>query len=207
MTNKLDLLRTALMIIDMQNDFLHPDGFVMKHKSLLGFKAELMASSIPNVCRLLDEARAKSLKVIHIFGAWEPDFSDAAIPISLPPEIEEKNLLIKGSWGAEIIKELTPEKGEYIVCKKGYGAFFQTHLDRLLRNLNIEMLIICGIMTNVCVETTAREAIALGYKIILTSDATATVDEEMHRATLKTIGMFFGEVKSTEEVIESLSSG
>ena len=207
MTDKLDLSRTALMIIDMQNDFLHPDGFVMKHKSLLGFKAELMASSIPNVCRLLDEARAKSLKAIHIFGAWEPDFSDAAIPISLPLEIEEKNLLIKGSWGAEIIKELTPEKGEHIVCKKGYGAFFQTHLDRLFRNLNIEMLIICGIMTNVCVETTAREAIALGYKIIFTSDATATVDEEMHRATLKTIGMFFGEVKSTEEVIESLSSG
>ncbi|MBW1854894.1 MAG: cysteine hydrolase, partial [Deltaproteobacteria bacterium] len=87
-----------------------------------------------------------------------------------------------------------------------YGAFFQTPLDRILRNLGIKTLVMTGVATNYCVETTSREAVAYGYDIILVSDATATFDPEGHQATLKVITTGFGEVLNTEEVLNLLTS-
>jgi len=196
--------RRALIIIDMQNDFIDSQGFLGKTGDQLGFKRELLVSVVPSVERLLKNARNFKVPVIHIYTAWNADHSDRAVPM-LIPEAREAKFLIEGSWGAEIVKGLTPTEGEHRILKKSYGAFFQTPLDRLLRNLQVKTLIICGIMTNVCVETTIREAVALGYEVILVGDATATVNEEWHRFALKTIELFFGKVTSTDEIIKEMA--
>ena len=114
--------------------------------------------------------------------------------------------LLKGSWGAQIIEELTPHETDHMVMKKAYGAFFQTPLDRILRNLGIKILVMTGVATNYCVETTSREAVAYGYDVIMVNDATATFDLEGHQATMKVIATGFGEVMSTEEVLKLLAA-
>jgi nicotinamidase-related amidase len=119
---------------------------------------------------------------------------------------QKRGALVKGSWGAQIIDELTPQEHDHTVIKKTYGAFFQTPLDRILRNLGITTLVMTGIATNYCVDTTCREAVAYGYDIILVSDATATFDLEGHQATLKVVATGFGEVMTTKEVLNLLKS-
>ena len=193
----------ALVIIDMQNEFIHPDGFLAKNGPQMGFKQELLAATVPSVKRLLTHARQINIPVIHIYTAWNSDHSDRAMPMLIPEAMNVK-ILIEGTWGAEIIQELTPIAGEHKILKKSYGAFFQTSLDRLIRNLQVKNLIICGILTNLCVETTIREGVSLGYDITLASDATATVDEQWYSVSLQTVKLFFGSVATTEELIKEI---
>ena len=116
---------------------------------------------------------------------------------------KETGALVRGSWGAQIIDELPPHETDHMVMKKAYGAFFQSSLDRVLRNLNVKTLVMTGIATNFCVETTSREAVAYGYHVVLVSDATATYDPDGHQATLKVIATGFGDVMTTDEIIKT----
>jgi len=192
--------QSALIIIDMQNEFIHPDGFLAREGPKLGFNQKLLSAAVPNTQKLLIWARRIKVPVIHIYTAWNKDHSDRAMPM-LIPEARDVKFLVEGSWGSEIIEELTPAKGEHKIVKKSYGSFFQTPLDRLLRNLNISSLVICGILTNLCVETTIREAVSLGYDVTLVSDAAATVDEQWQTVSLKTVELFFGNVTVTEDIM------
>ena len=196
--------QSALIIVDMQNEFIKPEGFLGREGDKLGFKRELLAQVVPAVERLLQAGRKSTIPVVHVYTAWMPDYSDRAIPM-LIPQAREAKLFVEGTWGAEIIEELTPREGEHTVLKKSYGAFFQTPLDRILRNRTVTTLIICGILTNLCVETTIREAVSLGYDIILVSDATATVNKEWHQVTIQTTELFFGRVCQTEDIVRDLA--
>lgn len=202
----MDLGNIALIIVDMQNDFIHEKGFVRRHSEGIGVKRDALnrlKEPILNIKKLAGFFRARKKEVIYIYTAWAPDYSDIAIPLKkMHEKAREEGCLVEGSWGARIIEELTPEKNDHLVLKKSYGGFFQTSLDRLLRNLGIKTLVMTGVATNFCVETTAREAVAYGYEIIFVSDATATFDPDAHQATLKVIAMAFGEVLNTEEVIK-----
>ncbi|KPJ62013.1 MAG: hypothetical protein AMJ42_00325 [Deltaproteobacteria bacterium DG_8] len=207
----MDLLENgALIIVDMQNDFIHNNGFVRKHSQGIGIPAsslDLLKTPIPYIKKLAECFRKKRKEVIYIYTAWESDYSDVAIPLKkMASKAKEMGALVKGSWGAQIIEELTPHETDHMVMKKAYGAFFQTPLDRTLRNLDIKTLVMTGVATNFCVETTSREAVAYGYEIILVSDATATFDPEGHQATMKVISTGFGEVMSTDEVLKLLES-
>ena len=202
----MDLENAALMIVDMQNDFIHENGFARKYSHEIGIpksSLDLMRTPIPYIKKLAEYFRKNGKEVIYIYMAWEPDYSDAALPPKeMARKAKEMGALVRGSWGAQIIEELTPHETDHMVMKKSYGAFFQTPLDRILRNLNIKALVVTGIATNFCVETTIREAVAYGYEIILVSDATGTFDLEGHHATLKVVTMGFGEVMNTEEVVK-----
>jgi len=204
----MDLENTALIIIDMQNDFIHENGAMRKISLEMGVPEsalDLSKAPIPNIKKLAEHFRKSRKNVIYVYIAWEADYSDVAIPLSkMPPKVKEVGALVRGSWGSQIIEELTPSESDHMVMKKGYGGFFQTSLDRILRNLGIKTLVLGGIYTNICVETTAREAIAYGYDILLARDATASFDEEGHQATLKVIAAAFGEVVSTEEILKLL---
>jgi ureidoacrylate peracid hydrolase len=201
--------RAALAIVDMQNDFIHDDGFVRKSSREIGVPPsalDLLSKPIPNIKRLSAGFRQNGLNVIYIYTAWEKDYSDVALPLKkMGPKAKEMGALVKGSWGAQIIDELAPQDTDHQVMKKAYGAFFQTPLDRMLRNMGIKTLVMTGVATNFCVETTLREAVAYGYDIILTSDGTATFDPEGHQATLKVVSTGFGEVMTTDEILDSLS--
>ena len=206
----MNLKNSALIIVDMQNDFIHDNGFVRKYSQGTGIpksSLDLLKIPIPTIKKIAECFRKNGKEVIYIYTAWEPDYSDIAIPLKkMAGKAKEMGALVKGSWGAQIIEELTPHEGDHMVMKKAYGAFFQTPLDRILRNLDIKTLVMSGVATNYCVETTTREAVAYGYDIILVSDATATFDPEGHQATLRVIATGFGEVMNTEEVLQLLTS-
>jgi ureidoacrylate peracid hydrolase len=203
----MDLEKAALIIVDMQNDFIHDNGFVRKSSQGIGVPADsldLLKKPIPFIQRLAKSFRTNGRDVIYIYTAWEKDYSDVALPLKkMGAKAKEMGALVKGSWGAQIID---PHPNDHRVMKKAYGAFFQTPLDRTLRNLGINTLVMTGVATNFCVETTAREAVAYGYDIIMVRDGTATFDPEGHQATLKVITTGFGEVMSTDEVLGLLSS-
>ncbi len=204
----MDLENAALIIVDMQNDFIHKNGFWGKHSQdtdLPAISLDLLRTPIPHIKRLADLFRKNSKEVLYIYTAWEKDYSDVAIPLRrMADKAKEMGVLVRGSWGAQIIEELTPYETDHVVMKKAYGAFFQSPLDRVLRNLGIKTLVMTGIATNFCVETTSREAVAYGYNVILVSDATATYDLEGHQATLKVIAAGFGDVMNTEDVMKLL---
>ena len=206
----MDLKNIALIIVDMQNDFIHNQGAIRRSSEELGVtesSLDLLKRPIPNIKKLTECFRNKEKDIIYIYIAWEQDYSDIAIPPDkITSSAREMGALVTGSWGAQIIDELTPHKSDYMVVKKGYGGFFQTSLDRILRNLEVTDLVITGINTNIRVETTVREAVGYGYEVILVNDATASFDAEGHEATLNVIATAFGKVMSTQEVLKLLEN-
>ncbi len=205
----MDPTNAALIIVDMQNDFLHPDGFVPGYSKEIGVPEsafELLRKPIPNIKKLADCFQARGKDVVYVYTAWNADHSDVAVPLKkMKDKAREAGALVEGSWGAAIIPELSPGKGSHMIMKKAYGGFFRTSLDGMLASLGIKTLFMTGVATNFCVETTAREAVGYGYEIVMVSDATASYDPEGHQATLKVMAAGFGEVMNTEEVIGLLS--
>lgn len=215
---EIDLLSTALMIVDMQYYVTSPDYGLGK---ALNDKLPKMAAYyfprlndivIPNNRKLLNFFRENGLKVVHItVGAELPDASDYYLPrrkkdIELQQRTGYFTTPIKGSKNHKIIKPLEPVKGELVINKTSASAFNSTGIDIILRKMRINSLIITGVATNACVETTARDAADRWYNTILVEDACATFDPLDHDATLRSFARIFGMVKTTAEVIDDLKS-
>ncbi|WP_062060962.1 cysteine hydrolase family protein [Cellvibrio sp. OA-2007] len=209
----LDLSRSALVIIDMQRDFLEPGGF----GASLGNDVSLLRSAIAPCQTLLAAARALGMLVIHTREGHLPDLSDAppAKVMRGKPELRIGSLgpmgriLIRGEPGHGIIPELAPIKGEIIIDKPGKGAFYRTELGDVLKEQRIENLLVCGVTTEVCVHTTVREGNDRGYRCIVISDACASYFPEFHRVALAMVsaqGGIFGWVSDSAAVVAALSS-
>jgi len=203
---------TALIIIDMQRDFLDPRGYAGK----AGLDVSRLRKIIPCVSRLLACARNLDMLVIHTREGHEPDLSDCP-----PAKLERSRLagaeigsagplgrlLIRGQSGHDIIRELRPLLCEQIVDKPGYGAFHQTDLEQMLKILNIQHLLICGVTTEVCVHSTLREATDRGYSCTLVADACGSAFPELHAAALKMVGVeggIFGRVADTQSILAGM---
>jgi nicotinamidase-related amidase len=206
----MDVNNIALIIVDMQNDFLHKDGFVPKHTRTIGVPEnsfELLRQPIPFINKLADLFHSHAKPVVYIYTAWKPDYSDVAIPLrKMKDKAKEAGALVERSWGAEIIDELKPRAGSHLVLKKAYGGFFRTTLDQTLQTLGVKTLFMTGVATNFCVETTAREAVAYGYDIVIVQDATASYDPAGHQASLNVMSAGFGNIMSTDEVLQAIGS-
>jgi len=209
----LDLSKAALVIIDMQRDFLEPGGF----GASLGNDVSLLRSCIEPCQRLLTAARAADMMVIHTREGHLPDLSDA--PVAKiergKPSLRIGNLgpmgriLIRGEKGHGIIPELAPIKGEVVIDKPGKGAFYHTDLQEQLQARGIENLLVCGVTTEVCVHTTVREANDRGYRCIVISDACGSYFPEFHEMGLRVItaqGGIFGWVATSGAVIASINN-
>jgi nicotinamidase-related amidase len=184
-----DAGRAALVIIDMQRDFLEPGGF----GAALGNDVSRLKGVVAPTRRLLEAARAAGMFVVHTREGHPPDLGD------LPPakrrrgrgalRIGDKGpmgrILVQGEPGHDIIPELAPIPGEAVVDKPGKGAFYATNLDLILRNRGITQLVICGVTTEVCVNTTAREANDRGYECLVLSDCTGSYFPEFHEQALR----------------------
>jgi nicotinamidase-related amidase len=204
----MDLENVALLIVDMQNDVVHEKGFRRRYSRQAGIPTDSLdrlRDPIPHIKKLTTGFRQRGKKVIYTYLAFEPDYSDAP-PSEAITKAKGQGALVAGSWGAQIIDELAPQAGDHVVKKHTSGAFFQTPLDRLLRNLGVTTLVTTGVATNFCVDTTVREAVAYGYEVILVSDGCASFDMEGHEATLKVVEAGFGHVMSTDEVLKAFSS-
>ncbi len=204
----LDLTRTALIIIDTQRDFLEPGGF----GATLGNDVSLLGRAVAPCKAVLEAARAAGMLVIHTREGHLPDLSDApkakierghpAMRIGAPGPMGR--ILIRGEAGHDIIPELYPAAGEPVIDKPGKGAFYATDLDALLRDFGTRHLLVCGVTTEVCVNTTVREANDRGYRCVVLADCCASYFPEFHQAGLAMIkaqGAIFGWVSDSASAL------
>lgn len=204
---------TALLIIDMQNDFVNPGGF----GEFLGNDVSLLRKVINPIRLVLENVRKTNLiKIIHTREGHRPDLSDC--PISKRKRGNLKvgigdigpmgRVLIRGFKGHDIIDELKPIDGEPIIDKPGKGSFYSTDLHLILQNWGIKYLIVTGVTTEVCVHTTVREANDRGYECLVLEDCVGSYFPEFQEVGIKMIkaqGGIFGFVSRSEEFINSIS--
>lgn len=188
---QLDPSHTALVVIDMQRDFIEKGGF----GDSLGNDVERLAAIIPTVARLVDTFRQRGWAIVHTREAHMPDLSDcppAKIRRGNPSlKIGEKGtmgrLLIRGEPGNQIVDELAPLPGEIVVDKPGKGMFYNTELHAQLSDMGITHLVFAGVTTEVCVQTSMREANDRGYECLLIEDATESYFPQFKAATIEMI--------------------
>jgi nicotinamidase-related amidase len=209
----LDWAATALVIIDMQRDFLDPGGF----GETLGNDVSLLARAVAPCTDVLAAARAAGILVVHTREGHLPDLSDAP-----PAKIERGapgkrigdrgpmgRILIRGEAGHDIIAALYPLDDEIVIDKPGKGAFYATELDDILQDYRIANLLVCGVTTEVCVNTTVREANDRGYRCVVLADCCASYFPEFHEMGLNMIkaqGGIFGWVSSSAAVLEAMTT-
>ena len=203
--------KTALIVIDMQRDFLLPGGF----GESLGNDVDLLLKVVPPLSALIAAARSAGIMVIHTREGHEPDLSDCP-PAKLNRGAPSKRIgdegkygriLIRGEYGHDIIDELAPIDDEVVIDKPGKGAFYATPLQDTLVDAGITQLLITGVTTEVCVHTTTREANDRGYECLVVSDCVGSYFPEFQRIGLDMIkaqGGIFGWVADTAVVIPAL---
>lgn len=203
----------GLIIIDMQRDFVEPGGF----GASLGNDVSRLGAIVPTVARLLAGFRRAGLPVIHTRECHRPDLSDLPdakrdrgtpnLRIGEPGPMGR--LLVAGEAGAEIVPELAPMPGETVLDKPGKGAFCRTNFEALLQERGLRHLIFAGVTTEVCVQTTMREANDRGYDCLLATDATESYFPSFKAATIEMItaqGGIVGWAASTDKILEVLSA-
>ena len=202
---------TALVIIDMQRDFLEPGGF----GELLGNDVSLLRSTIAPTRRVLGVCRAVGITVIHTREGHRPDLSDC------PPAKLTRNgvtfigtegpmgrILVRGERGHDIVNELAPQAGEPVIDKPGKGAFYATDLEAILRGRGVTTLVVCGVTTEVCVHTTVREANDRGFECVVLEDCVGSYFPEFQRVALAMFeaqGAIFAWVAGSAQFLSALS--
>jgi nicotinamidase-related amidase len=209
---ELDWSTTALVIIDMQRDFMEPGGF----GETLGNDVSQLARAVKPIAAVLAAARASGMLVVHTREGHLPDLSDAP-----PAKIERGEpslrigdpgpmgrILIRGEVGHDIIPALYPLDSEIVIDKPGKGAFYATELGDILQKYGVDNLLVCGVTTEVCVHTTVREANDRGYRCVVLSDGCASYFPEFHEMGLKMIraqGGIFGWVSDSAAVLKAMT--
>jgi nicotinamidase-related amidase len=207
-----DAATTALLIIDMQRDFLEPGGF----GAALGNDVGLLRSAIAPTRRVLRACRAAGMLVVHTREGHRPDLSDLApakrtrgrLTTGIGDVGPMGRILVRGEPGHDIVPELAPEPGEPVVDKPGKGAFHATDLEAMLRSRGIARLVVCGVTTEVCVNTTVREANDRGFDCLVLEDCTGSYFPEFQQAgiaMIKAQGGIFGWVGTSQSLIRALT--
>lgn len=205
--------KTALIVIDMQRDFIEPGGF----GATLGNDVTLLQAIIPATARLIEGFRRAGLPVIHTRECHAPDLSDCppakrtrgkpALRIGDPGPMGR--ILIAGEDGADIVAALSPLPGETVIDKPGKGAFYATPLSDILQEKGISQLVFAGVTTEVCVQTTMREANDRGYECLLATDATESYFPEFKKAAIDMMtaqGAIVGWAATVDQIVEALDA-
>jgi biuret amidohydrolase len=209
---KLEPNRTALVIIDMQRDFLEPGGF----GHALGNDVSLLRVAIEPIKRILLACRERGILVVHTREGHRPDLADLApakkargrLACGIGDPGPMGRILVRGEAGHEIIPELAPAPGEPVVDKPGKGAFYATDLDAILRGRGITSLLVCGVTTEVCVHTTVREANDRGFDCLVLEDCVGSYFPEFQKSALAMIkaqGGIFGWVAPSSRLLAALT--
>ena len=200
--------QTAVIVIDMQNAYASPGGYL----DLAGFDISGADRVIRNTKGVLEVARAAGMPVIYFQNGWDADYVEAGGPGS--PNFHKSNalktmrerpelqgtLLAKGTWDYELVEELKPQPGDIVLHKTRYSGFFNSQLDSTLRSRGIRNIVVVGIATNVCVESTLRDGFFLEYFGIVLEDATHQAGPEfLQQAAIYNIEKFFGWVSSVAD--------
>ncbi len=207
------LNQIALIVVDMQRDFLEVGGF----GSSLGNDVERLRSIIPSLLSLINTFRKYNAKIIYLKEGHKPDLSDCPNSKFRRGENEYKigdlgplgRILINGEPGNQIIPELSPKIGEIIIEKPGKGGFYKTNLNEQLESLKISHLIFSGVTTEVCVQSTMREAMDRGYETLVVEDATESYFAQFKKSALEMIisqGGIVGCISNVATIMNSLET-
>ena len=196
----LDRTNTAMIVVDMQNGFLDDEGSMVK----TGMDITELKKTVAPVCRLVEACHSVDIPIIFTRMVQRADYKDAGLRLERRPILKEVGSLVAGTWDMELDPRMVVKPEDYILDKNRYSAFYNTNLEVILRGLAVDTLIICGVTTEICVESTVRDAYFRDYKVLVPEDAVAAMDVARHQGTLLTIQYGFGTVTRTAEVIDSL---
>jgi len=216
----LDLAKTVVMVVDMQNDFGSKGGMFDR----AGIDISIFQRVVPSISKVLAAARSAGVKIVYVKMGFLPDLSDMGAPDSpnwvmhhevgagkvvRAPNGAESRILVRDTWNTEILDELRPQPSDITVYKHRYSGFFQTDLDDRLKRLGTRSIIFTGCTTSVCLESTLRHAMFLDYSPVLLADCSAerigcNLPRSNHEATLAVIEDSFGWISTSEEFINTL---
>lgn len=191
----------ALLVIDMQNGFCHPEGCFGK----LGMPVSNHLAIVATINKIRAASHAAKIPVIFTRLCYNEDYSDAGVQMEELPQIKELRGFVRGTWDADILDELAPitAQGEVVVDKTRNSAFFKTDLEDILRSRGVNQLLCTGVGSNVCVESTVRDGVTRDYYCKTLSDATATLTMEDQNACMRNLA-WFGGVASADDVLLAL---
>jgi ureidoacrylate peracid hydrolase len=214
---------TAVVVVDMQNDFAAEGGMFAR----AGIPVAAIQAAVEPTARALSAARQAGIKTVYLTMEFEPNLSNAGGPEApnrvrhaaigvgetvQAPDGTESRVLIRGTWNTEILTELAPKRGDLVVPKHRFSGFFETDLDRILKEHGIDTLVFTGCTTSVCVESTLRDAFFRDYRCLLLADCTAEpiggdLPHSNYEASLRLIETYFGWVSDSSTFIRALPSG
>jgi ureidoacrylate peracid hydrolase len=201
--NRLDLRRSALIIVDVQNDFCHPDGTAAR----MGLDVSAVQSVVPSIVTLIELARTHGVHRIYLRGEHNRWFDSptwvARGAAGQSIHAEEVPYVRSGTWGANFFV-VEPTDEELVIVKHRYSGFAFTPLELALQTLGVDTVLLCGTSTHVCVEATARDAIMRGYRPVIVSDCVASGQSHLHQAALMDMAQYVGPVVSLEEVHQAM---
>ena len=192
--------KTAMIVVDMQNAFLSDEGSMTQG----GMDISELKKTVTPVVGLVDACHGSNVPVIFTRMVMRADYMDAGLRSERRPEFKKINSLVVGTWDVELDPRMDVQPADYILDKTRYSSFYNTNLEVILRGLRVETLIVCGVTTEICVESTVRDAYFHDYRIFVPENAVAAMDVDRHRGTLKTIQYGFGAVTSSDAIIDAL---
>jgi ureidoacrylate peracid hydrolase len=219
----IDTAKTAIVVVDMQNDFGSKGGMFDK----AGIDISMIQRVVAPTARVLAAGRKAGIKVIYLKMAFQPDLSDLGIPGSpnrivhqegmhvgaamRAPNGSASRILVRDTWNSDIVDELKPEPADLLIYKTRFSGFFRTDLDDKLKTRGVQYLIFTGCTTSVCVESTIRDAMFRDYSPVLLADCTAepigcSLPRNNYEASLLLVQLMFGWVSSSEEFIKALET-
>ena len=220
----LDTTRTAVVVVDMQNDFGSEGGSF----SRAGIDISMIQAAVAPTARVLGAARAAGIKIVYLKMGFQPDLSDAGAADSpnytrhlnllglgqsvRGPHGQDSRVLIRDTWNTEIVKELAPESADIVMYKHRFSGFYETALDATLKQSGTRHLIVTGCTTSICVESTIRDAMFRDYSCVLLSDCTGEpighgLARSNHDASLLTIQTLLGWVSTSVDFVNALKIG
>jgi len=200
-TDQLRLDRTALIVVDVQNDFCHSDGAFGKRQ----FDLSHVERSVDRLVPFIDQCRHSGLRLVFV-RTIHSNWSDSDSWISRLEGAGREMLICRpDTWGAEFYK-VAPQPGDFIVTKHRFSGFVGTDLNLVLRARGIETILMTGVATNVCVETTARDGFNLDFRIILVEDCCGAFSAEEHAATIVNMNKYFGAVGDSKLLAEIMAA-
>ncbi|MBD3885597.1 cysteine hydrolase [Phormidium tenue FACHB-886] len=193
---KFDPSTTALLVVDIQNDFCHPDGICGQ----AGYPVTETWNAVEGARKLLKAARATGSLIVHIFLRvdWQ---NDSEVWLSQLLRLKQPGLCTPNSFGEAPYTGVEPLPGEPIIYKPRYSGFVNTPLEALLREHGIHTLVVCGVATNICVESTVRDGFMRDFEVVIVSDASGAYSESMHQAALEVMHLAFGIVVSADDLV------
>jgi ureidoacrylate peracid hydrolase len=200
-TLSLDRRATAVLVVDMQNAFIDPKGSLAR----MGVPVARNTRPIPHVQAVLAAARAAKVPVVHLRFVLRDDFADLGVLGRKFPPLRELGHCAAGSWDAAFYPGMEPRPGEPVVDKNRFSGFFGTDLDTLLRCLRVDTVVVTGVATNVCVESTVRDAFQRDYRVVVPREATGSYTEEMEAGSLAVMAFMFASVVGVDEVVAALA--